>query len=307
MAQNAYFDTFASKSYRARIYQSGYLRFCSHAVVNACETYDFDSLGALLGSQISASDRASLILFKFLRLSEVIQKAEGFTVFLKERGSPPGFINPPLQAMAYTSPIASMRVMDQIAEDVKEARPGDIYFAHLLIPHYPWVTDRHCAIRPLRDWDHQIVRTPNDERERIYFDQVRCVLKMTDKLLRSLEKSPAGRNAVVIIHGDHGSRIANRLPSVENSNQTSDADLIAAYSTLFVVRSPYFPAQEIAAPAPISDLLKQLSESEFTKLPKPRSGTPMVWLADADWHPRKRVQMPASWWHPTIGSNSADH
>ena len=63
---------------------------------------------------------------------------------------------------------------------------------------------------------------------------------MIDQLLAAV---PAGlrQDAVVIVHGDHGSRIARNDPTAVERTLFSAADYADLYSTLFAVtRAAYF-------------------------------------------------------------------
>jgi hypothetical protein len=70
------------------------------------------------------------------------------------------------------------------------------------------------------------------------------------------------RDAVIILHGDHGSRMNIVVP--DNSEPLVPSDFRDAYSTLFAVKSPTVPAGNDGRPVAVGCLLAAVLESEFT-------------------------------------------
>ncbi len=65
-----------------------------------------------------------------------------------------------------------------------------------------------------------------------YYDQISCVYKNLTKFMQELDKNENMRKAVIIIHGDHGSRIS----SGHYLESLSHRDYIDNYSTHFSIR-----------------------------------------------------------------------
>ena len=302
---NRYFEALLRQGYAVRIYQNkGYLNFCDEAAQVTCTQYS--SLLPMLGDSLTIKDRAQLLLFKFLSLSPALQVIDAQSRPIIGAFYPPEPVYPALVRLGWTNSLASLGMMDRLSDDLRQAKPGEAYIVHLLLPHVPSVVDPNCKVLPVRDWDRRIERSPMAPREAAYYDQTRCTLRKIDRLLLALSQSPAGPNSIVLFHGDHGSRLWQNIPDKRFYRYSTDADYVAGFSTLFAVRSPQIGSAYVEQPAPVADLLRQLVESRFTKLPKPPPGPPMVWLADADWHPWKRVEMPESWWKsPATGSGPA--
>jgi hypothetical protein len=300
-----YLTLLRQRGYAVRIYQSEYLDLCKSAVEESCTTYDVLGAGSLLYTPLNRRERGQVLFFKFLMLSDALVALDEKIPDLLELLYPERPIEAPLKPLGYTWSIASALAMDRLIEDLHKAKPGEVYIAHLVLPHFPWAFDPSCNIRPLRDWDRRVVRFAGQRRERGYFDQIRCTLRKTDRLLDVLASSPAGRDSVVIIHGDHGSRNWLRIPSLKYFRVSQLSDYLAAYSTLFAVRSPGLPSTYVEAPAPVADLLRQLIESEFRAVPTPPPGPPLVYAADEDWRPRKRIELPESWWKNSAATSQA--
>lgn len=135
----------------------------------------------------------------------------------------------------------------------RQARPGTAYFAHLLPPHYSYLLDSDCNPRPdVRTWYAFAglaavppARHSSLSRSQIYiahFDQVRCSQRKIGQMLDALRESAALDDSIIILHGDHGSRIARHLVLDSQVDLASDGDFIDSYSTLFAIRSPAIQA-----------------------------------------------------------------
>lgn len=294
-----YFRTLREHGYAIRLYQNeGYLDFCHGANPNFCTQYS--TVLAMADGPLSSADRAQLLLYKLLALSPVLRVIDTQSRPLIGVLYPPEPIYPVLERLSWTNSLASLAMMDRLSDDLKRAKPGEAYFIHLLLPHVPSVVDQNCRVLRVNDWDRRILPIPTQEREEAYYDQIRCTLKKTDQLLRSLAQSSAGANSIVIVHGDHGSRLWQNIPDKRFYRSSSQADYIAGFSTLFAVRSPQIGTTYVERPAPVAELLRQLTVSEFKTLPKAPSGPPLVWLADAEWHPWKQVELPRTWWDKAV-------
>ena len=61
---------------------------------------------------------------------------------------------------------------------------------------------------------------------REYFKQVQCVYLKLDELFKRMEDAGLFENSVIIIHGDHGSRIMKTEPTIENEQTLSKQDIV---------------------------------------------------------------------------------
>jgi arylsulfatase A-like enzyme len=96
-----------------------------------------------------------------------------------------------------------------------------------------------------------------------------------DELFEKMDHARLFDNAVIVIHGDHGSRIVKREPTIENEHELSREDIVDAYSTLFAVKFPKQVASYDTQPYPIEFLLQEkvvntlLGENGKLALPDP--------------------------------------
>jgi predicted AlkP superfamily pyrophosphatase or phosphodiesterase len=81
-------------------------------------------------------------------------------------------------------------------------------------------------------------RVSREARYISYFAQVRCLHSALRRFLEGLKEIGAFEDATIIVHGDHGSRIARIAPLTTTLQPLSDEDMADMYSVLFAVRSP---------------------------------------------------------------------
>jgi hypothetical protein len=107
----------------------------------------------------------------------------------------------------------------------------------------------------------------------------------------------AGDGAIVIVQGDHGSRIADVDPRADNLGRFSDDDMIAGFSTLHAVRAPGVAVGYDRRALPTALLLRELVESNFRNAnpATPDGFSATVMLDRYDWRPVQRHPLPASW------------
>jgi len=169
--------------------------------------------------------------------------------------------------------LALLPAMDYLESELRELKSGELHFAHLLLPHYPYVLLPDCSFRPPSEWNarndadapQRTSNTPEgrDARYVQYLDQLECVYKDLDRLLDAIPKELQG-DAVVILHGDHGSRIGIVDPDANSARALTSSDLTDAYSTLFAVRIPAVLAGEDERRVAVGCMLAAVVESGFT-------------------------------------------
>jgi hypothetical protein len=287
--------------YALKMFQSDFADICTGAVFATCTTYDSFSLRPLLGVPLTIPDRTKLIFMKFMKLSGVAK----FSTFAWNRSVPyartlgihaTGF---DLTSAALTSSVASFAALDELNSQLSNARPGEAYIVHLLMPHFPYVMSRDCKPLSRSSWDWRISPSALSDKQRLYMGQVRCVTTKALKAVELFRSSPAGKNGSVIIHGDHGSRITRIDPRVDTVGRFGDDDLIAGFSTFFAIQLPDGKGGYVDNAQPIAPLVRDFSKRNFKTLPGvDPTAVRGVYLDDASWRPGMRVPMPESWVNP---------
>lgn len=88
----------------------------------------------------------------------------------------------------------------------EKARPenGQYVFAHLMMPHYPYVVNGQC----------EYVGSQKLSEEN-YFGQVNCSLKVVAALFSELKRSGKFDEAMIVVHGDHGEHAMPPINPIE--------------------------------------------------------------------------------------------
>jgi len=244
--QSRLFDDLARRGYEVVSYGTAHLDFC-FAPASRCERFpSFDPFNPYLevhrGNPRAYSARedvravavyrfvrhafsSSYLLFRFCALlASFHEPLPSSFVALDSYGFPAWF--------------------DRFADDLTSAPRGRAYFAHMLAPHAPYVLDASCAetgrsVRKYFDPEEESLTGKDAERRRdtlyaAYHEQYRCTISKLDALLNRLVALPAFRDATIVVHGDHGSRIA----AAADPRSLSDRDMIDNSSTLYAIRAP---------------------------------------------------------------------
>ncbi len=295
--QNRYFDRLGQLGYRVRVYQTDFLDLCANPAVESCTVQRAADLKPIAATTLDATEKAALILYGFASLSEAAKLAVRFYDLAASRLARTSVRLPSFE-LHQANATGALVAFDRVIADLRHARPGEAYVVHLLLPHYPYAVGRDCGTKALGEW--QMRRSPlvtRKGRELAYFDQVTCAMSKVGAALRALAASPSGSRSIVIVHGDHGSRITQRDPMVENTSRFDERDLINGYSTLFAVRTAEIEPGYDAARLPVAQLLSALARSSFSSAAVDLAPgfVPSVMLENWRWKPIRRHELPASW------------
>ncbi|WP_265569339.1 hypothetical protein [Sphingomicrobium nitratireducens] len=262
-----YLARLSDQGYPVHFVQSSYIDFCSDNPVASCRTYWRDDLAGLREVDLDATSRARAILVSIGRsMRSVLYTAALWDVYavgrwkLVDASHRIQLVNRG-DAGAINSLLELQRLQARIEA---EGRPGEAYVAHLLLPHFPFALGRDCRVLPFGEWRISWKRHAVAERQRAYGEQVRCVMTQIERLYAAARRV-AGDDVVMIVHGDHGSRIGRRLPS-GGVRRASEQEKLHNFSTLFAVALPgQEPArrEEIVA---VETLLDRLSATRFASL-----------------------------------------
>ena len=298
MEKNAYFDLLRERGYRIHVRQSEFIDYCRNAYTTTCHQYDSARLATVASLPLSITDRAGLIGVRFFLLSktaETLGNIYSFAVYkIGARGVEMPSFGLPLAGQV--SSVNALNAFDDLIEELEEAKPGNAYFAHILLPHYPHATTANCEVRNVSEWMLRRSKIAQNQREKAYFDQILCATQKLAAALQALERSPAHKDYVVIVHGDHGSRITGVEPIVENIDRIDDKDIIAGFSTLFAIHGGGIEPGYVYEPFAVPALLRDLSRHRFRVAPKPyKQALPMIYLDNGHWIPVRSHPLPERW------------
>lgn len=240
---NVWFDKLSEDGYEIRVYQTDLLNFCAHRGVGYCFVYPVNGIGSLMDADLAVRAKARVILGLFFSESLTYN----FISLLRQRMDRiiGGSLLSWEVAEPTINPVPSIKIFDRVKADLRRQEQKTAYFAHILLPHYSYIFDRECRMRAdvsewLKSTKSLFGNTPQsrDRRYRLYFDQVRCTYKKLAALFNAMREDGTFGEATIVVHGDHGSRIALTEPHAAAADGVSDTDLIDAFSVLFAVKTP---------------------------------------------------------------------
>jgi hypothetical protein len=276
----AYLRSLSDRGYAIRVYQTDFLDFCSLPAVRivSCNRYRSTSIGSIENLPISIHQKASFILRSFLDRSTGLEEIRIRYDALRRRAATRGIPLPVWPRDPRVGPISTMEVIEALRRDVRDGARGTVFFAHLLHPHYPYVYDASCGIRPdTSQWSDAtsaeltgLASNTAESRARryaLYFEQMRCLMARLEGVFDALKRSDAWEDAVLVVHGDHGSRIVRYAPRGAAADHMTPDDHSDAFSTLFAAKAPgREPGYELTV-APLQLLLADVAGVEPAHAP----------------------------------------
>jgi len=191
--------------------------------------------------------------------------------------------------------VNAIGTFDRLIEDASEYRRGAFVFAHLLVPHEPFVLDAGCALREDRvlSPEYEFYYSPVSTKQGLrqwsdYLQQLECVHGRMLALVDALRDAGIYEESTIIVHSDHGSRIplaARYGPNPEDPGVQRRV-FLDFYSTFFALKRgdyalEWSPAEALREATPIANILSDLlgwprdpasellyrKETEHAKLP----------------------------------------
>jgi hypothetical protein len=248
LTDNRLFRWASGRGYRLDVVQTNYLDFCHPrgVAVASCTTYPVNTASSIGALPLTVPRRLLLETAYFLSTeSYLVQRAKNElsrrllagltdrdaanTVWLSDRAVT-GF---------------AMKSLAEFQLRLGAISAGSYRFGHFLMPHAPYEVDRNCngltevnqRLSPAVPWSRRNTTASRRMRWALYAGQTECLYRQLDSILARLD-SLAPRGLLIIIHGDHGSRIGRTSPEPGNAGRLRDQDLLDAYSTLLAIRSP---------------------------------------------------------------------
>jgi len=284
-----YFVHLSSQGYAVSVRGANYLDLCADQPVRDCQQYTYSGLAALTKFPMSTVDRARMLGITLASMSPVTTNLVTVTelaIWKLGLTYPRGMRN----MMKTSTPKAALSLID-LRRELASPEHGRVYFAHLLVPHEPYAFDENCHVKPPSLWHTEESGAKKSVRIADYLAQTRCMHRLLGQVFDTLRQSPAGRDAVVIVHGDHGSRITDSRPTSERPN-AGGRDYAMTYSTMFAIRAPGVPPGLVEGRASLDELLEDFTASGFSTAPSAGVRPAEVILATWDWIPQRRVPLP---------------
>jgi hypothetical protein len=285
-----YFIDLDRKGYRTSALTPSFVDLCPNQPLTLCQNYNRSDLSSLVNSDLSVADRARVIGFTILELSQFTSILSG-TIDL-EITKRIGARGRHLHNRAKLYSLTGFQQLAALSRDLSKLDYGEARFVHLLLPHDPHMMDANCKLRPEPDWIDEHGPEPLARRDAAYARQVHCMTEHgLQSLIAALDKTAPGRAAIVIIQGDHGSRTLDFLP-VAGAPKPSQRELTVSHSTFFAIRVPGQEAVKVDGRFALDELIGGFAATGFTAPPRPVPGPAEVYLMDPYWIPTQRITLP---------------
>jgi hypothetical protein len=271
MNTNRYFEDMHRAGYEIHAFQIVTVDVCSQSanIGVSCYTEDQTGIKEIENLKLLPSSKVMLIYQIYAKLSEIDDVFQYLDTLAHDFAEQNGWNWPEWWSKGVgLGSIRAKHTMSLLTEEVAHSRPGQLFFAHLVFPHHPFIYDANCKARDPADWEllaHDPKPLPPNttqsrpRRYARYLEQVQCLSKRLAKMFGRWEEAGILDRARIIIQGDHGSRIYLRRPEAPNADEMVISDYADAFSTLLAVRAPgYEPGYDLRWVA-IQDLLPQLA------------------------------------------------
>jgi hypothetical protein len=225
------------RGYRTVVYDTAHINFCFDGS-SRCETLpSFNPFSPY----IPRDSRQRTGLFR-----QIVRYAlvESYLIYYRPSWLFWGSHFPSIAELSALDAHAFPAWVDRFQADVLSSPRGRAYFAHLLMPHSPYVLDANCQetgapavgyfLREERLLHGTALDTVRAKTYRSYFGQYGCAASKIDSLLSRIDQDPAFADATVVVEGDHGARIS----AGQYAESLSDRDMVDNYAALYAVRKP---------------------------------------------------------------------
>ena len=291
LVENKYFEKQAQAGYDIRVIQSDYLDFCNSDRISIAYCYDYP------GVSPGAMNTAALpLLLKAKRLIRSFFNHSLFVVLLNEIFNSGGInqtdssteTNQRVPVKYFNA--ALMHSIELLKKQLHSNSDGSLIFAHLLMPHGPFIWDSQCNIRlENKLWLPKLLGGRSETRNAIqkrnsnylnYFDQIDCIIKQLDELFTELSEKHQFSDLRIVIHSDHGSRLSLVKPIIDNLETVSNTDIIDSFYTIFAIKDPAHAAGSSSEQISLLELFSDYHLVENDLNPQV-SGAP-IWFRTQD-------------------------
>ncbi len=261
LLKNRLFEKLHQEGYRIHVYQSNFMDFARRAsfAIDKSVTYDIYCLGLLQTTSLPVQDKLWVLGSNFAQWyhSQAMKKISD--AFFRNRQS-------------LLSPFAVELVFQEMASDIEKSPKGSAFFAHFLMPHFPYVYDDHGGIRKPTLWESdncencpKNVRNTPESRSRkydVYINQVRHLHQELAALFAQSQRLGIFDHATYFLMSDHGSRIT--LAPMQSGLETtiSAQDYLDAFASFVALKRGDahrdFTTGETELPVPVMKITGEL-------------------------------------------------
>lgn len=238
---NLYFRDFQDRGYHTVVFDTAVLDFCAHEAVDMCVKFDsFDPRGERGDLAMRAVDLVDGILRSY---EPSMTAGVGRTLLRRVHGGDHRERDALGTANRYDVQ-GFPGWFDQFGGFLRSVPRGTHVFAHFMVPHSPYLLNERCElIEGAYDSGYNLAERYASEEQRrevrrryyaSYLRQAECILRRTGALFERLSREDWWNDALVVVHGDHGSRIS----SGSSYESMVERDYLDNFGTFFAVRGP---------------------------------------------------------------------
>jgi len=250
LTQNDWFTRLDSLGYDLHTVQTDFIDYAAPELgIRSSSSYDLETVHSVASADLRLGEKLAFILGTYSRLSWFLGMfRQGYDDL--STGSFGRVLHLPESGFAENrfSSLTAMGALGDLALKLKRARPGQALIAHLMFPHYPYAYRADCSLKPRsRMWlngsDRRLEPARNDSISRakrypMYLEQIQCTNRQLDDLFSALVQAGVWDDAIVVLHGDHGSRLNMAQPMPSSADQMVASDYMDAFGTLLAVKLP---------------------------------------------------------------------
>lgn len=290
LVRSSVLDWAQRQGYRIRVIQNDYLDVCGtlRASITSCRSYPAVSLESLRLAELDLPHRLLLEYAHFVSTRSHIVRAVVSRLRRRawDRASPADAgTSLPHWALDEPHVMTARRELRTLRTTIRRDLPGSLIFAHVILPHSPYEVDEHCRAYRwpsgyLRRWSGaDRSNTPAARRLRwsLYARQVECLYSELDSLVAAVTSAAPPQGVLVVLQGDHGSRIVAHHPRVVPGKVVADQDILDGFATLLAVRGPGIVAGVDSHPVAVQALVPRLITGAVSLDSLPAS-PPVVYL-----------------------------
>jgi hypothetical protein len=308
--ENAYFQKLRDAGYAIRIYQPEFIDLCATDVPpESCYTIPRNAIMFLPRLGMSWYPRMGFVLTYYAAnhsylYRRVRQLYEGRIRPLADRR---GLDLPSWHwANSRINAAGAMDLLARMRSDIAElpSLRGTAFVAHLIDPHAPYLVDQNCTAhldvrQRLEPVDEMEASSGSDRRLRysLYLAQAQCLAHQLRDFFQEVQRV-SGQDVIIVLHGDHGSRIATVDPESGDVNSMTAADFGDLYSAFFAVHASGIAPGIDTTVIATQNLLRYLMETAYTSTSVPADSAPTVFLPADESVKLVTVPLPPFWHRP---------
>lgn len=262
--QNRYFEGIEKFGYRLNVWDSNFLEFCPDRVteIDNCARYNVHDTRILQSYDLALSDQLTTLFADYTRRTSTYKRIKKAYPRVRSAAAEYGLAIPAWtwDRFIALSPLNSFRAFDMLEKEIVSLPDGNFVLAHLLLPHAPYAIRSDCSVnKNLDEWhpDKEVLGRAawREETYPLFFDQAECLYTRLEALFNEMKERGIYEDSLIIIHGDHGSRISLTEPLIGNEEKITARDLADVYSTIFSVKFPRGVAKYDGRVFPLERLL----------------------------------------------------